>query len=80
MEHVSVLLEEAISALNIKENGIYVDATLGGAGHSSRILSSLTEGHLYAFDQDEFAINIAREKLSKISNNFTIIKSNFKNI
>ena len=44
MEHVSVLLEEAISALNIKKNGIYVDATLGGAGHSSRILSSLTEG------------------------------------
>ena len=80
MEHKSVLLNEAISYLNIKSDGIYVDCTLGGAGHSSLILSKLTTGHLYAFDQDDYAINVAKERLDKISNNYTIIKSNFVNI
>ncbi len=75
--HITVLLNEAVEALDIKPNGIYVDATLGGGGHSSLILSKLTTGHLYCFDQDDYAINKAKEKLSKISNNFTIIKSNF---
>ena len=51
-EHYSVLLDETIDALNIKEDGIYVDCTLGGGGHSSRILEKLTTGHLYCFDQD----------------------------
>ena len=78
--HYSVLLEEAISYLNIKENGIYVDCTLGGGGHSSEILKRLKNGHLYSFDQDDYAINRASERLSKISSNFTIIKSNFKDI
>lgn len=77
MKHVTVLLEEGIEGLNIKPDGIYVDATLGGGGHSSLILSKLTTGHLYAFDQDDFAINKAKERLSAISNNFTIIKANF---
>ena len=72
--HVTVLLNEAVEGLNIKEDGIYVDATLGGGGHSSEILKKLTTGHLYCFDQDDFAINKARERLSAISNNFTIIK------
>lgn len=77
MKHVTVLLEEGIEGLNIKSDGIYVDATLGGGGHSSLILSKLTTGHLYAFDQDDFAINKAKEGLNAISNNFTIIKANF---
>ena len=80
MEHKSVLLNEAISYLDIKSDGIYVDCTLGGAGHSSLILSKLTTGHLYAFDQDDYAIGVAKERLDKISNNYTIIKSNFVNI
>ena len=80
MKHISVLLNECIEGLNIKEDGIYVDATLGGGGHSSEILKRLTTGHLYCFDQDDFAINKARERLSQIGSNFTIIKSNFVNL
>lgn len=76
-EHITVMLEEAVEGLNIKENGIYVDCTLGGGGHSSLILSKLTTGHLYAFDQDTTAIKAATKKLSAISDNFTIIHSNF---
>jgi len=75
--HYSVLLHESIDSLRIKEHGIYVDCTLGGAGHSSEILKKLTTGHLYAFDQDAFAIENATAKLAAISPNFTIIKSNF---
>ena len=78
--HFSVLLNESIEALNIKEDGIYVDCTLGGGGHSSKILEKLTTGKLYCFDQDEYAIKVATEKLSKINNNFEIIYSNFSNI
>ncbi len=80
LKHYSVLLNESIDMLNIKNDGIYVDCTLGGGGHSSLILSKLSNGHLYAFDQDIDAINIARPRLEAISNNFTIIKSNFVNI
>lgn len=78
--HVSVLLNETIEGLNIKEDGIYVDCTLGGGGHSSEILKRLTTGHLYCFDQDQHAIKAASERLSAISDHFTIIYSNFKNI
>ncbi len=78
--HKSVLLTEAIENLNIKSDGIYVDATMGGAGHSSKILEKLTTGHLYCFDQDDYAINRGKEVLSKINDNFTIIKSNFTNL
>ncbi len=78
--HKPVLLNEAIENLNIKEDGIYVDATLGGGGHSSVILSKLKNGHLYCFDQDDYAISKANEKLNKISNNYTIIKNNFVNL
>ena len=80
MKHITVLLNEGVEGLNIKPDGIYVDATLGGGGHSSLILSKLTTGHLYAFDQDDFAINLANERLSKIGSNYTIIKSNFVNL
>lgn len=78
--HVSVLLNEAIDSLNIKEDGIYVDCTLGGGGHSSEILKRLTTGHLYAFDQDETAIVAATGRLEAIGSNFTIISKNFKHI
>lgn len=78
--HISVLLEETIEGLNIKEDGIYVDCTLGGGGHSREVLKRLTTGHLYCFDQDETAIAAAQERLSQISDQFTIIYSNFKNI
>ena len=80
MKHYSVMLSESIEGLNIKEDGIYVDATLGYAGHSSEILKRLTTGHLYSFEQDEEAIKHSKEKLKKISNNFTIIYSNFVNM
>lgn len=75
--HFSVLMEEAIESLAIKPDGVYVDATLGRAGHSSRILSSLTKGHLYAFDLDEEALTASRKKLQAISPSFTLIHSNF---
>lgn len=78
--HISVLLKETITGLNIQDDGIYVDCTLGYAGHSSSILEKITRGYLFAFDQDSDAIKASQEKLSKIANNFTIIDSNFKYI
>lgn len=79
-KHVSVLLNESLEYLNVKKDGIYVDCTLGGGGHSYEILSRLDDGHLYCFDQDDFAIEKATEKLSTLNKPFTIIKSNFKHI
>ena len=80
-KHIPVLLEETIEGLNINPDGIYVDCTMGGAGHSSEILKRLSpKGKLYCFDQDEYAINKGNERLSKISNNYQIIQSNFYNI
>ena len=80
MYHKSVLLKECIENLNIKENGIYVDATLGFAGHSKEILKRIPKGHLYAFDQDDFAIEKSNEILKEIGKNYTIIRSNFSNM
>lgn len=80
MKHYSVMLNEAVEGLNIKPDGIYVDGTCGYAGHSSEILKRLSTGHLYAFDQDEEAIEYATMKLEQISSNFTIIHSNFVNM
>jgi len=77
MKHETVLKEEAIQYLNIKENGIYVDGTLGGAGHSKLILEHLKDGFLYAFDQDDFAISFAKDVLKGFKN-YNIIKSNFR--
>ncbi|OEH93943.1 16S rRNA (cytosine(1402)-N(4))-methyltransferase RsmH [Bacillus solimangrovi] len=78
-EHVTVLREEAVDGLNIKPDGIYVDCTLGGAGHSELILSKLSnEGHLYAFDQDQIALDHAKEKLKQYESRVTFIKSNFR--
>ena len=75
--HISVLLNESIEGLNLKEDGIYVDCTLGYAGHSSEILRRIRRGYLFAIDQDEDAIKYSEKKLSEISDNFTIIKCNF---
>ena len=78
--HISVLLEEVIEGLNLKENGIYVDCTLGYAGHSSAILRKITRGCLFAFDQDSDAILYSRKKLESIGDNFCIIENNFVNL
>ena len=78
--HVSVLLNEAIENLNIKEDGIYVDCTLGYAGHSKEILKRIKKGKLFAFDQDGEAINYSKKILDQISSNYEIINSNFVNI
>lgn len=78
--HKSVLLDEAIEYLDIKPDGIYVDATTGGGGHSSKILEKLTTGHLYCFDQDDYAFTRSKERLDKIGSNYTFVKSNFVNI
>lgn len=77
MKHISVLLEEAVNALNLDENSIVVDATLGYAGHSSEILKRIKRGRLFAFDQDSEAIKYSTDRLTSIGTNFTIIKSNF---
>lgn len=79
MKHVTVLLKESIKGLNIKADGLYVDATLGGAGHSELILSYLDKGHLYAFDQDEYALEVASKRLDKYHNK-TLIYDNFANM
>jgi 16S rRNA (cytosine1402-N4)-methyltransferase len=80
MKHYSVLLNECIENLNIKSDGIYVDATTGGGGHSSLILSKLTTGHLYCFDQDDYAFLRSKERLDKVGSNYTFVKSNFVNL
>jgi len=79
-KHIPVLLNETIDGLNIKPDGIYVDCTMGGAGHSSVILSKLKSGHLYAFDQDEMVIEKSKKRLEEVGSNFTIINNNFVNI
>ena len=78
--HKTVLLNEAIDNLNLKEDGVYVDATLGFGGHSGLILKRVKRGFLFAFDQDDMAINHSKNKLSEIGDNFEIIKSNFANL
>lgn len=78
--HVAVMLKETITFLNIKPNGIYVDCTLGRGGHSSAILTKLTTGKLYAFDQDEAAIGSSNAILQPFTGKYEIIKSNFINL
>jgi len=79
-KHVSVLLNECIEGLNIKENGIYVDGTLGGAGHSSEILKHLSkDGLLIGIDQDKDALKAAKERLQNF-NNVKFVHSNFYEI
>ena len=77
-EHKSVLLEETIENLNIRQNGIYVDGTLGGGGHSFEIASKLENGRLIGIDQDEAAITAASERLANFSDKVTIVRSNYR--
>lgn len=78
-KHYSVMLNETIEGLNIKPDGIYLDGTLGGAGHSSVIASKLSkEGHLYGVDQDEAAIEAAGKRLEPYKDRVTIIRSNYR--
>ena len=75
--HYSVLLSECMDGLNIKPNGIYVDGTAGGAGHSSQIARRLDCGRLIAIDQDETAVAVATERLNALQKNTTVVRSNF---
>lgn len=79
-DHITVLKQESVDGLHVKPDGIYVDCTMGGAGHSGLILSQLETGHLYAFDQDDKAIENARQVLKEHEGKFTIIRSNFRHI
>lgn len=78
--HKSVLLDSCLEYLNLQNDSIIVDCTLGYGGHSSKILEKIETGFLYCFDQDIEAITYSKERLNKISNNFEIIKSNFVNL
>lgn len=78
--HISVLLNECIENLNLKDDSVIVDCTLGYGGHSSEILKRISKGKLYSFDQDDEAIKSAKNRLDKIGNNYTIIRSNFVNL
>ena len=80
-EHISVLPQEVIAGLNIKPDGTYVDCTLGGAGHASRIAEKLNEnGHLIGIDQDDDAIEVASSRLKPYKCKIDIVHSNFKNL
>ena len=82
-QHTTVLLRETVDGLAIKPNGIYVDCTLGGAGHSEYLLSQLNaDGHLYAFDQDQKAINNAKVRLDEYvaKKQVTFVKANFREL
>jgi 16S rRNA (cytosine1402-N4)-methyltransferase len=77
--HTTVLLKETVDGLHIKHDGIYVDCTLGGGGHSAYLLSQLSEaGRLIAFDQDDVALAHAREKFAAYGDRFMAVKSNFR--
>ena len=75
--HISVLLQECLDGLNIKPDGIYVDGTLGGAGHSSRIAAQLTTGRLIGIDRDPVALKAAGERLAAYGDRVTLVHSNF---
>lgn len=75
--HISVLLQECLDGLDIKPDGIYVDGTLGGAGHSSRIAARLTTGRLIGIDRDPVALKAAGERLKPYGDRVTLVHSNF---
>jgi len=77
-QHTTVLLKETVDGLQIRPDGVYVDCTLGGGGHSEYLLSKLSNGRLFAFDQDEIAIAHAKQKLARYEQQVTFIKSNFR--
>jgi len=79
-EHISVLLKETVDGLDIKPDGIYVDGTLGGGGHSEEILKRLDTGKLIGIDQDENALKAASERLKEYGDKFIPVRDNFSNI
>ena len=81
-KHVTVLLKEAVAGLNVQPTGTYVDATLGGGGHTQAILEQLVDGHLYSFDQDQTAIDYNKEHLKTAieQQKLTLVEDNFRNI
>ncbi|MHA3838629.1 16S rRNA (cytosine(1402)-N(4))-methyltransferase RsmH [Mycoplasma sp. VS1572C] len=78
--HYSVMLEETINSLDINPNGTYVDLTVGMGGHSSAILAKIPQGKIIAFDKDTYALEQSKKRLQAIGNNFTLVKSDFKDI
>ena len=81
LKHETVLLQESIDNLDIKNDGIYVDCTLGGGGHSELILQELgEEGHLIGIDQDEFALKKAKKRLEDYADRLTLVRDNFQNV
>lgn len=81
-KHVTVLLKEAVAGLNVQPTGTYVDATLGGGGHTQAILQQLVDGHLYSFDQDQTAIDYNEKHLKTAieQQKLTLVEDNFRNI
>ena len=79
-KHTSVLLKESVEGLNINPAGTYVDGTMGGGGHSLEIVRQLTTGHLIGIDQDQEALNAAKERLKDYADKVTFVKDNFVNI
>ena len=80
MKHTSVLLKETVDSLNVKEDGIYVDGTLGRGGHSGYLISKLKSGHLYAFDKDSQAIAESCENLKDVLPYITMIHNDFRSM
>ena len=80
MKHTSVLLKETVDSLNVKEDGIYVDGTLGRGGHSGYLISKLKSGHLYAFDKDNQAIAESTENLKDVLSYITMIHNDFRSM
>lgn len=80
MKHVSVLLHETVDSLNVKPDGIYVDGTLGRAGHAKYLISKLTTGHLYAFDKDEQALEESKTNLEGYLDKITMIHADFSSM
>ena len=78
--HYSVMLKECIDALDIKPNGIYVDCTAGGGGHSEAILEKLDGGKLISLDQDDEAIETCKKRLARFGERSIIVKSNFSEL
>ena len=79
-KHVPILLNECIENLNIRDGKVYVDCTVGGAGHSREIAKRIGNGKLICFDQDEDALTVAKERLKEYGDKVIFIKDNFKNI
>ncbi len=80
MEHITVLLNESVDGLNIKHDGLYVDGTLGGGGHSLEIAKRLDMGRLICIDKDDYAHERAKERLAKYLDKITFVKNDFANI